>query len=152
MSVNNLKHRIFGGLGRIGIPLLLLLLFTWGVPQTAEARYRRSFGHHGRFFGHGGFVGSRFGFYAPSRAGELARATRAARLSGLGALDLNIKPKKTAVYVDGKYVGVASDFDGSPGYLWLKKGTHQLVFHKDGYRTLAWLSMFPACSPASEWK
>lgn len=161
MSVNNLKHRIFGGLGRIGIPLLLLLLFTWGVPQTAEARYHgRSYGHHGRFvghrghfvgyrghrFGHRSFFGSRFGYsrgyypryhYAPSRAAELARATRAARLSGLGALDINIKPKKTAVYVDGQYVGVVSDFDGSPGYLWLKKGTHQLVFYKDGYRTLA---------------
>ena len=46
MSVNNFKHRIFGRLGRIGIPLLLLLLFSWGVPQTAEAGYR------GRFVGH----------------------------------------------------------------------------------------------------
>ncbi len=123
MSVNNFKHRIYGGLGRIGIPLLTLLLFTWGVPQTAEARYYgHSYGHHGHSFGHYGhsyghrsFFGSHLGYhpgyysgyyYAPNPAEELARATRAARQSGLGALDLNIKPKKTAVYVDGQYVGV----------------------------------------------
>ncbi len=154
MSVNNLKHRIYGGLGRIGIPLLTLLLFTWGVPQTAEARYYghsyghhgRSFGHYGHPFGHHSYFGSYLGYhpgyyssyyYAPNPAEELARATRVARQLGLGALDLNIKPKKTAVYVDGQYIGVAGDFDGSPNYLWLKKGTHQLVFYKDGYRTLA---------------
>ena len=31
MGLTNIKHRIYGGLGRIGVPLLILALFTWGV-------------------------------------------------------------------------------------------------------------------------
>ena len=164
-SVNNIKHGIYKGLGRIGIPLLILVLFTWGLPRTAQAQhYGHHFGHGG--FGHGGFGHGGFGYggyghgghgyghgygrygyggygYRPYGYGStpallLDEVTRVARLAGLGALDLNnIKPKKTAVFLNGQYIGVAGDFDGYPAYLWLKKGTHQLVFYKDGYRTLA---------------
>ncbi len=59
-----------------------------------------------------------------------------ARQLGFGGLDLNVKPKKTEVYVDGEYVGVSGQFDGLPAYLWLKEGTHKLALVKDGYKTL----------------
>jgi len=39
--------------------------------------------------------------------------------------------------VDGKRVGVADDFDGFPTYLWLPKGTYDVVFYLPGHRTLA---------------
>ncbi len=55
----------------------------------------------------------------------------------VGALDLSVKPKKTEVYVDGEYVGTAGKFDGYPGYLWLTEGSHQLVFHREGWQTVA---------------
>ncbi len=153
MSVNNIKHGIYKGLGRIGIPLLILVLFTWGLPRTAQAQhYGHHFGHggfgHGGFgyggYGHGGYGYGGYGYgygtygYGSTPALLLDEVTRVARLAGLGALDLNnIKPKKTGVFLNGQYIGVAGDFDGYPAYLWLKKGTHQLVFYKDGYRTLA---------------
>lgn len=54
-----------------------------------------------------------------------------------GYFDLDIKPKKAAVYVDGEYVGKASQFDGYPGYLPLSEGTHQVVLHYDGRETVA---------------
>jgi len=54
----------------------------------------------------------------------------------LGAVDLNVKPKKAEVYLDGKLVGRAGEFDGFPGYLWLEEGTHQLIFHRDGFETV----------------
>ncbi len=154
MSINNIKHRIYGGLGRIGIPLLMLALFTWGLPRTAEAQHHYGYGHrygghrygghgYGGYgyggYGYGGYGYGGYGYpgygYAPTPLEEVAKV---ARLAGLGALDLkNVKPKKTAVYLNGQYIGVTGDFDGYPSYLWLKKGTHQLVFYKDGYRTLA---------------
>lgn len=53
----------------------------------------------------------------------------------LGALDLNVKPKKTEVWVDGQLVGPSGKFDGFPGYLWLERGRHELVFYHPGFGT-----------------
>jgi len=41
------------------------------------------------------------------------------------------------VWVDGERLGVADDFDGFPTYLWLPKGTYDVVFYLPGFRTLA---------------
>lgn len=54
----------------------------------------------------------------------------------LGGLDLNVKPKKASVYVDGEYVGLAKDFDGYPGYLWLGRGVYRVTLFMPGYRTV----------------
>ncbi len=54
-----------------------------------------------------------------------------------GALDLDISPEKAAVFLDGKRIGVADDYDGFPTYLWLKAGVYDLVFYADGYETIA---------------
>jgi hypothetical protein len=53
----------------------------------------------------------------------------------LGALDLNVKPKKTEVWVDGQLVGRSGKFDGFPGYLWLGRGRHELIFFNPGFAT-----------------
>lgn len=53
-----------------------------------------------------------------------------------GALDLYVNPKTTEVYLNGQYIGVAGDFNGYPSYLWLQKGTHELMFYKEGYLTV----------------
>jgi hypothetical protein len=58
----------------------------------------------------------------------------------IGGLDLNVKPKKTEVYVDGEFVGLAKDFDGYPGYLWLDKGCHEITLYRPGYQT--WTQRF----------
>nr|MDP9122270.1 PEGA domain-containing protein [Acidobacteriota bacterium] len=54
-----------------------------------------------------------------------------------GALNLGIRPRDSQVYLNGQFVGKVSDFDGWPQYLWLEKGTYDIVFYKDGYKTLA---------------
>lgn len=56
--------------------------------------------------------------------------------TNLGGLDLNVKPKKAAVYIDGQYVGLVKQFDGYPSYLWLEKGTYELSFVREGYATI----------------
>ena len=150
MTVNNLKRRI-----RIGIPLILVALFAFASARTAEARY---YGHHGYgrgYYGHGyghhgyyghGYYGHGYGhhgYYGYGRRyspyyepGGLDLGV--ARLAGLGALDLDVSPRrKTKVYLGGEYIGVVGSFDGYPSYLWLKEGTYQLVFYRDGYTTLA---------------
>ncbi|HVS14432.1 MAG TPA: PEGA domain-containing protein [Thermoanaerobaculia bacterium] len=54
-----------------------------------------------------------------------------------GALDLDIKPEKASVYLDGELIGIADNYDGWPRYLWLRAGTYRLVIHHPGYQTLA---------------
>jgi hypothetical protein len=54
----------------------------------------------------------------------------------MGAVDLNVKPKKTDVYLEGQLIGRCGEFDGFPGYLWLEEGTYDLVFYRDGFETV----------------
>jgi len=56
--------------------------------------------------------------------------------ASLGGLDLNVKPKKAQVFVDGQRIGRVGRFDGYPGLLWLEEGTYDLVIYHPGYRTL----------------
>jgi hypothetical protein len=123
-----------------------------GLPQTAEAQ-RHGGGHRGGavvvrgVYGFPGFYGypyfgfgfgypfwSMYGpyppaFYAPE--GGLDRGL--ALVSGFGGIDLDVKPGQAEVWVDGKYMGEARDFDGYPSYLWLKEGAHKLTVYKGGY-------------------
>jgi hypothetical protein len=46
-----------------------------------------------------------------------------------------VKPKKAEVWVDGQLIGASGKFDGFPGYLWLDRGRHQLIFHRPGFAT-----------------
>jgi len=57
-------------------------------------------------------------------------------LTPLGAIDLNVRPKDTRVYVNGRYVGTTRQLDGVPRYLWLEVGTYELIFYNPGYETV----------------
>jgi PEGA domain len=62
----------------------------------------------------------------------------------MGALDLDISPGDTEVYVNGEKLGTVDDFDGWPQYLWLPKGTYDIVFYRQGYKTLSrQVSVYP---------
>jgi hypothetical protein len=104
-------------------------------------------GHHGGVYvGVGGFYGWGWGpywgwpyggwgpwpyYYGAPGGGTLGYAM----MSGLGGLDLSVKPKDAEVWVDGKYFAEARDLDGDPSYLWLKEGPHRVVLYKAGYRS-----------------
>ncbi len=61
-----------------------------------------------------------------------------------GAIDLDVSPARTQVFLDGQYIGTVDDFDGWPRYLWLEKGTYDLVLYLDGYKTDArQISVYP---------
>jgi PEGA domain len=57
--------------------------------------------------------------------------------SELGALDLDVSPAKTHVFVNGEDLGIVDKYDGWPGYLWLPRGTYDIAFYLDGYKTIA---------------
>lgn len=54
-----------------------------------------------------------------------------------GALDTDVSPERAEIWVDGRRVGVADEFDGFPDYLWLEKGTYDVVIYLPGFQTIA---------------
>jgi len=82
----------------------------------------------------GGWWGGYYPYYYPYSYGQPAYYGREG--SG-GALDLDVAPGRTEVYVDGQYLGKVDAFDGWPRYLWLPKGTYDVVLYLDGYKTIA---------------
>ena len=116
-------------------------------PPAAEA-HGHGGGHHVAFVGGGFYSPWRFGFgpywgwgwgwgpypwgyYGPAGGVDMNMAM----MAGYGAVELNVKPNRADVWVDGKYVGEARDLDGYPSYLWLADGGHRLAVYKGGYKT-----------------
>ena len=112
----------------------------------AEAHGRGGRGGGGRvvYYGGGGFYnpwygfgpgwgwgwgGYPAGFYEPEGGVSMG----AAMVAGMGAVELDVKPNRADVWVDGKYVGEARDLDGYPSYLWLAEGEHRVAVHKGGF-------------------
>jgi hypothetical protein len=107
----------------------------WDYPGYGAYGYG---GEYSDGYGSGGYGSGGYG-----SGGSSAPAPRAR--GGMGALNLDISPSDTEVYLNGEYIGRARDFSGwGRGYLWLEKGTYDIVFYKDGYRTLArQVSIYP---------
>jgi hypothetical protein len=97
-----------------------------------------SYGFGLGYYGYGAFWGGYGGYYYnPFYYGYPAYYSyRPLRYRDFGALDLNIRPKKTEVWVDGQYVGTAGRFDGYPGHLWLGDGRHELILFNQGFETV----------------
>ena len=120
------------------------------VPQTDAGSYYRygsGFGLRASSFGYGygfGFrtLGPRYyrgfgpsyyrGYHGAAKPGLSFAQARAA---GIGALDLSVRPKAD-VYVDGELVGRSTQFDGSPDFLWLEEGVHEVTFVREGRATI----------------
>jgi len=49
------------------------------------------------------------------------------------AIDTDLSPEAAQLYLDGKFLGVADDFDGYPDFLYLKRGRYSLEFRLEGY-------------------
>ncbi len=138
---------------------MVLALGLGLVSAPAEEAHHGPGGHgHGRVVVGGGFyspyLGPYFGFgfgpyaFRPWRWGwggpwgyygpeDHIDALTIAKMTGWGAIDLNVKPNRADVWVDGKYQAEARDLDGDPSYLWLEKGPHHLTIYKGGYKTFS---------------
>ncbi len=143
--------------GRSSLAAAALLTIAL-APGAAYAQHHGGVGHgHGHGGGTvvvgGGFygpwwgfgMGLGYGFYGPWGYGpwgyppayygpEGGVPMGVAMMSGFGGVDLDVKPNRADVWIDGKYQGEARDFDGYPSYLWLKEGVHRLQVQKGGYK------------------
>jgi hypothetical protein len=134
------------GFGKRGGLAVAVAVATAGAvalqPQDAQAHGRggravvyRGGGFYNPWVGFGGLYGWGWGgpwapgFYQPEGGVSMG----AAMVAGMGAVELNVKPNRADVWVDGKYVGEARDLDGYPSYLWLAEGEHRVAVHKGGF-------------------
>ncbi len=60
-------------------------------------------------------------------------AVTAPARTDLTAVDTDVEPEHARVLLDGELIGVADDFDGSPGFLYLEPGHYTLEFTLQGY-------------------
>jgi hypothetical protein len=147
-----------GGFFPFGFGLGLGLGFAWDYPWGWGPGFYGYWGPswygynpgYGPYPGYGydGYYGDSYGGdgangYSPGYDNRSAPAPRSR--GGMGALDLDISPGDTQVYLNGEYIGRTRDFSGwGRGYLWLEKGTYDIVFYREGYRTLArQVSIYP---------
>jgi hypothetical protein len=124
--------------------LLLLLL-----PAAPAAAAPRGHGHGSRHhrvhigvgFGWGWYspwyspwYGPYYGGYGPYYGPYGGYGRYGARYAGdWTVVDTDVSPEEARVYLDGKYIGIADDFDGNPDYLYLKRGRYRLEFRLDGF-------------------
>jgi len=124
----------------MAVAATVMTLCVLAVPHEADAhpRGRGRTVYGGWFYGFNPWFG--FGpyggwglyppaFYQPAGGVDM----NAAMMAGFGAVELNVKPNRADVWVDGRYVGEARDLDGYPTYLWLAEGAHRVAVHKGGF-------------------
>ncbi len=114
--------------------------------------YPRNYGsrYYGPFWGWGSFWSWYFyddWFYYPHDYGWPPYGRGGSYYSSrgsMGALDLDVSPGRAEVYIDGRYQGIVDQYDGFPQYLWLPRGTYDVVLFREGYRTVArQISIYP---------
>jgi hypothetical protein len=100
------------------------------------------FGGRGRVFigvgggwgwGYWGWPGY-YGYYGPGYGYGYDRVYGPA--SQYAVIDTDISPEEAQVYLDGRYIGTADDFDGNPDYLYLQPGRYRIEFRLEGFETL----------------
>jgi hypothetical protein len=79
----------------------------------------------------GPYWGSYLGYPPPEGRVHMGQALAA----GYGAIKIDAKPKHAEVWADGNYIAEARDLDGTPSYLWLKAGEHDIQLYQNGYVT-----------------
>ena len=78
-------------------------------------------GYYGRPYGYG------YGYGYSGYGGD----------SNWGAVKTDVDPEEARVYLDGKYIGTADDFDGWPDKLYLRPGHYRVEFRLSGYEPLS---------------
>jgi hypothetical protein len=117
---------------------------TYGSRPPSHARSWPRSTRHGVYLGWSPYWGASWGGYWGSywdpywygpRLGYTVVYPRAGE--AYGALDTDVSPERAEIWVDGRKVGRADDFDGFPSYLWLAKGTYDVAIYLPGYKTIA---------------
>ena len=108
--------------------------FNHGFPVHHDLDHHHFDHHHHLIFGYP------FSYYPSYYGSPYAYGTYGYDYAYSGAvdyglIDLDIQPEYAEIYLDGEYVGIADDFDGSPDYLRVPPGPHTIEFVLEGYAT-----------------
>jgi hypothetical protein len=132
-------------LNRILLLALALAMLVPALPASAAPGHGGGGGRGGHFGGRTRiFVGGGwgwgwwgwpgyYGYYGYGPGYERQAYGPAAEWA---TIDTDISPEEAQVYLDGRYIGIADDFDGNPDYLYLKPGHYRIEFRLEGYETL----------------
>lgn len=123
----------------LGLILLLPTLMQAAPGGRGGGHGGGHFGGRTRvFIGVGGGWGWGWGWpwYGPGYDGYYRPYNVYGPASQWGVVDTDISPEEARVYLDGRYIGTADDFDGYPDYLYLRPGHYRIEFRLDGYETL----------------
>lgn len=107
----------------------VVIVNPWGWWHSYAWRYGWGAWGWSGYGPYGGYYGP-YGPYGPTWSARRDNER-------MGALDLDLKPGDTEIWLDGQLIGIADRFDGWPGYLWLEEGDYHVVFYREGYRTIA---------------
>ncbi len=97
----------------------------YGYPGYYSGYYGRPYGYGYSGYGYPGYGYSGYGY-----SGYGAD-------SNWGAVKTDVDPEEARVYLDGKYIGTADDFDGWPDKLYLRPGHYRVEFRLSGYEPLS---------------
>jgi len=116
--------------------ILALLLALPAGPGGADSRGKVSISvGFGGYFGVPAYYGFG-GFYYPALYPQGVYVPPPSR-PYYAFVDTDIHPEEAQVYLDGKLIGIADDFDGYPGYLAMKPGRHTIGFRHEGRHSLS---------------
>ena len=76
-------------------------------------------------------------YWWPGSPVYAAEGEGAASASRYAAVKTDISPEEAEVWLEGRYIGTADDFDGYPDYLYLAPGKYHVEFQITGHETLA---------------
>ena len=132
--------------------LLLAAIVALALPAASAVAAPRGSLHSGRGGFHGGGFRSGFrpyyGFYGgpswgyrwgwygwPAYYGYYGyyRGPNGYIAANWASVKTDVSPDEARVYLDGKYIGIADDFDGWPDKLYLRPGHYRLEFRLSGY-------------------
>lgn len=128
--------------GSLLLVIILVLLVGLMTAAPAEARFR-GHGHANVFIWGGGWGGwpwwggpyydpywygpGYYPYYYPDYYNYAPTTSY---------IKTDVDPEEAEVYLDGKKIGIADDYDGWPSYLKVTPGKHHLVFKLKGYEDL----------------
>ncbi len=96
----------------------------WGFsPWWGWGGYYAGYPSYG--YGYGGYGYAPGGYVSMSYSGD-----------SWAAVKTDVSPEEARVFLDGRYIGLADDFDGFPDMLYLQaKGRYQLEFRLEGFES-----------------
>jgi hypothetical protein len=120
------------GYGGFGLGYFYYDPFWWGYPGYG---YNPGYGYYpGAYYG-AGYYGGGYPWGGISVGGSYSGGS-SGTYYGTGKLRLKVKPRDAEVYVDGYFVGLVDDYDGTFQRLELDAGPHRVEVRKPGFASM----------------